>query len=207
MLSLMKRTGFTLIELLVVIVIIGLIISVGSYLWGSVAAAGRDNSRKADLARLKNVLEQYSTDNRAYPTFDTTQGAGRIYAAEWQLASNQPCTHATGINKRLTPDYIDEIPADPRHAFQYSGGCGDQKSQTGSYLYLSSPGSTAPAANSSATGYALLATLEKAKDRTNDIDNPVRSLVTNFGYYSEGGVLDFPYNMDANYVVFSNNTR
>lgn len=211
------KKAYTLIELLTVVAIIGVLVTIGSYVWASVAAAERDNTRKTDLARIKNVLEQYNTDTRSYPTFDTSQGAGRLYAAEWQLADSSTCPHAGNINKRLTPTYFDQVPRDPRYQFKFQSGCGSAHQQSGIYLYVSSPGATAPPTNSSATGYALLATLEKTKDQTDPLDNPIRSFITKFAYYSNRDtfgnclsgdcVTDFPYNMDANYVVFSNNTR
>lgn len=208
-----RRFGFTLIEILVVIAILGILVSISSLVWGSVAARGRDNTRKTDLARIKNVLEQYSTDNRAYPTYDTSKG--RIYAATWQLDNtNAECSHDDRINLRLINEspktnYISSIPTDPKRRLEFGAGCSTKQDQHSMYLYLSSPAGTngqGPSATSSANGYALLATLEQSAGRTPDADNPLKSSVGKFSYYFASGQLS-DYKFDANYVIFGGSTR
>lgn len=202
-----RRLGFTLIEILVVLAILGILVSISSLVWGSIASRGRDNTRKTDIARLKNTLEQYATDNRAYPTYDTSRGQGRVYAASWQLDGNSLiCTHNASINERLTPNYVTEIPQDPRNKFTFTA-CDQKQDQHGLYLYITSPASSSgPLATSSANGYALLATLENEVDQTLDNQNPIRTSVGKFSYYYANGQLG-DYNFDANYVVTGGTSR
>ncbi len=213
-----RKKAFTLIELMVVIAILGILVSLSSLVWGSVAARGRDNTRKTDLARLKNTLEQYATDNRAYPTYDTSQG--RIYAANWQLDGTNGCAHDDDINARLVnkpplTNYISNLPTDPKRKLDLGPGCGDNyQDQHSLYLYLSAPAGTngqGPSSTSSANAYALLATLEQAAGQTQPSDNPIKSPIGKFSYYCAGtqitGCQLDNYNFDANYVIFGGSTR
>lgn len=205
--ELTSKSAFTLIETLVVISIIGILISIGTYAWGSVGARSRDNTRKTDIARLKNTLEQYAADTRSYPTYDISQGQSRVYAAEWQLEGNPTCAH-NNVNKRLTPNFLTTIPKDPRGKYDFSdcNGIPDQKSL---YLYLSSPTDAGgPKAGSSATGYALLATLENDRDpgKAPDNQNPIKSsCASKFIFYCTGEVPNDK--LDANYVVTGGTSR
>lgn len=202
--------GFTLIEILVVIAILGVLVSIGSFAWGAAAAKSRDNTRKTDLARIKNVLEQYNTDNRGYPVYDSSTGNQRVYAAEWQLEESPAgnCGHDQSVNVRLSPKYMSGIPRDPQRSFEI-GNCVDRQYQRGVYLYLSAPATSGvPNLNSSGTGYALLATLEKTVDRTPDNQNPIRTQIPRFSFYFGGGTMTGAnYGMDANYVVTGGSGR
>ena len=63
----MSKRGFTLIEILTVILIIGVLVSVTSYVFNSSLIRSRDTQRKTDLDTIKNALEQYYLDTRTYP--------------------------------------------------------------------------------------------------------------------------------------------
>lgn len=113
-----KQQGFTLIELLIVIVIIGILALIIVPGLASGPARARDAQRKSDLRAVKNALETYYNDNSAYP--------GGNYA---------------GLATPLVPDYLQELPDDPK----------------ASQDYVYTPGT----GNAS---YVLQATLENAKD-------------------------------------------
>lgn len=196
-----ERRGYTLIELLVVIAIIGILIGIINSAWGAVAARSRDNQRKTDLARIKTILEQYALEHRSYPTFDVSIGGGRIYAAESQLTGGDGCSHSNSVNERLSPKYIAHIPSDPKKKY----GCSNAKDQSGVYLYLSSPGAQAPSGGSSATGYALLATLERATDQISADQNPILTALSPFNYYAGADLSTFGF--DANYMITGGQLR
>lgn len=69
----MRRSykGFTLIELLVVISIIAILAAVVISTFTNLQKNTRDAKRKADLAAIQSVLEQYHADQDNYPTVIT----------------------------------------------------------------------------------------------------------------------------------------
>jgi prepilin-type N-terminal cleavage/methylation domain-containing protein len=172
----MRRKAFTLIELLVVIAIIGILVSISVVGWISVAQRGRDSTRKSDLARIKQVLQQQYSDTRTYPTFEIN-GAGPIYAASWQLTGTiGTCGHVD--TTRLPTKYLDKVPTDPKDSSDHyqSDTCTTlSQNQTNRYLYISSPtGDGGPA--KPATGFGLMATLEQnSSDYVADTFNPLKS--------------------------------
>src|SRR3989344_2876392 len=183
------RSGFTLIEMLVVIAIVGTLMSIGVVGWTSVAMRGRDSTRKTDLVRIKQVMQQQYADTRTYPIFESSRGL--IYAASWQLTFNYSgtgtsCRRNDTTEKKLAPRYIEKIPVDPKDGFNYSTtSCNDlikNKTNRFLYLYISSPadssGPTKPT-----TGFGLMATLEaSSSDRVIPTLNPFESgAVTAFG--------------------------
>jgi prepilin-type N-terminal cleavage/methylation domain-containing protein len=96
--------GFTLIELLVVIAIIGILSTLGIANYLPTLAKGRDAQRIDDARKMIAALEQYKSDNGAYPI-----------APGW-INSGTGTTWIAG----LVPDYMDKVPADPRNV--YAGG-------------------------------------------------------------------------------------
>ncbi len=63
-----KTQGFTLIEVMVVITIIILLILLALLLFRVQLSKARDARRKSDLAKFKQNLEDYYSDNGCYPT-------------------------------------------------------------------------------------------------------------------------------------------
>ncbi|MEX0621385.1 MAG: prepilin-type N-terminal cleavage/methylation domain-containing protein [Candidatus Woykebacteria bacterium] len=74
------KKGFTLIELLIVIAIIAILISIGLAAFTRAQSQARDGQRKADIETIRGALEQYYSDNNAYPDTATwvadLQGSG-----------------------------------------------------------------------------------------------------------------------------------
>lgn len=202
----MRRTrAFTLIELLVVIAIIGVLVGITAYGLSSLGVRGRNSTRKADLERIKNVLEQYNTDARSYPAFDSK--SNQILAAEWQLADST--CHTVGINTRLAPStkYFDKIPADPRKKISDISPCDASKQvQSQMYLYIGA-GSSAPEKFPAA--FALLATLERPTDASDLFDAntaadpfaPAPIGPARFSFYGTLNARDAGYGVDANYII------
>lgn len=177
------KRGFTLIELLVVIAIIGILVSIGVVGWVSVAQRGRDTTRKSDLVRIKQALQQMYSDQRTYPRFDSGQSI--IFGASWQLNPNgvTSCTHGNLPNLGLSSKYLSEIPKDPKDMFDYSTAtCGTLlTNQANRYIYLTpSVGGAAPSENP--TAFALMGTLERVgSEAVLDTNNPLKSSSTTMG--------------------------
>jgi len=164
----MRRWGFTLFELLIVVAILGILMTIGSYIVSSASQRSRDSQRQTDLKLISGALEQYYLENRTYPNFEK-QNVAPIYTAKWQLSevNNRDCQHTVSGKKYLTPFYISDLPEDPRH--KLSKICGSTN-YDGQYLYLSyssldagrpTEDSTSTLAKTPAIGYWLLAKLER----------------------------------------------
>jgi len=61
------QRAFTLIELLITVAIIGILILVSLFIYQIYMTRARDGRRKADLANLQRILEDYANDNLCYP--------------------------------------------------------------------------------------------------------------------------------------------
>lgn len=93
--------GFTLIELLITIAIIGILVSMGLYSWGSAQTKARDNRRKTDLKAIQQALENYYQTMGTYPIFSGSTCCGQISGSD-----------ATVLNALQGP-YISKVPQDP----------------------------------------------------------------------------------------------
>lgn len=205
-----RTRAFTLIELLVVIAIIGILVSIGVVGWVSVAQRGRDTTRKSDLVRIKQVLQQYYSDFRTYPQYDSS--SGRIFVASWQLApTGTTCQHFGGgsVGFGLPTKYITDIPKDPKDTTDYqSPGAGCTTivdNQGGKYLYLTSSDATAP--EKSPTRFGLMATLEQpSQDLLANEKNPLVIGTTPLGpWYATRDYYESQPYITANYLIDSQN--
>lgn len=61
------RQGFTMIEVLAVVAILAILITMSIFTFMTQLTKGRDARRKADLEKMKTVLEDYLNDSSCYP--------------------------------------------------------------------------------------------------------------------------------------------
>jgi len=204
----MKRGGFTLLEVLTVILIFGVLVSLSGFVYSSALARSRDNQRKSDLQTIKNSLEQFYLDNKAYPGFDIA-GDVPIFLAKWQLEKGLPTNGCSQVaNKKfLTPSYINSVPEDPQKKLDPTQNCNalsSQISEKRQYLYFSLP-IPAPAGGVSRQGYYLIAQVER---ESNFSELTILSGTTNklgdAGYINNLNLPTFSNSLtEYNYVVSS----
>lgn len=201
--------AFTLVELLIVIVIIGILVGITVISWTAVAARGRDSTRKLDLARTKQVLQQYYADWRRYPAFEDNQAGDPIFAASWQLQDNNllsGCPHLPTVNDRLTPKYLSIIASDPQDPTDYEiATCANLGQNQGNrHLYISGPSDQNSGPVASPDEFGLLATLERpGTEALADNLNPLKSVVPAFGsWYLQHNAYAL-LGVNANYMITS----
>lgn len=116
-----SRRGFTLIESLAVIAIIGILLSLGTYIFTQAQAQARDAVRKSDLNQVAQAfnaraLDKTCTDQSAvglYPGESLEQTNSQIWLKVSQLA-----TYSDGCGPFIS--YLPTIPNDVRSpAFSY----------------------------------------------------------------------------------------
>ncbi|MFZ5832003.1 MAG: type II secretion system major pseudopilin GspG, partial [Planctomycetota bacterium] len=101
----MRQRGpraFTLVEMIVVIVLIGLLASVVAFRTRSYMLVGKQNTARAEIARLVQALDTYYATHDRYP-------------------SNEEGLAALVAKSETFPDgIIDKVPLDPwKHPYQY----------------------------------------------------------------------------------------
>ena len=203
----MRRAGYTLIELLVVIAIIGLLATLGTYAWNSSGQRSRDSVRKSDLSRISNALQQFYQDNRTYPEFDETKGGGNVFAAGYQLSNSPNCAHKP--EKTDFVKYLTTVPQDPKRSENFKDmDCADFNnfSQENLYLYLAA-NTRGDKDTLSPRYFALLATLERDKDRIPLGENPVLTSIDSSkfkNYYASDNNIT---NFNPNYMVTGSNGK
>lgn len=107
-----KKNAFTLIEILVVITIIALMASIALVSYTSLNRNSRDARRRGDLEQIRVALEQYRSNNNAYPapagTYGLPFGTGSLTDASSNI-------------------YMSKIPQDPKspNTYYYTGSTSD----------------------------------------------------------------------------------
>lgn len=201
----MKRSGYTIVELLIVIAIIGLLTTLGTYVWSSSGKRSRDSVRKSDLSRMENALQQYYLENRSYP--EHYDASTNILSAGFQLSNPENSQCSRGGKEVLTPKYLPTIPQDPRKSVNAkNASCEEFENQSSHYLYL-----VAKKTSGSPRNYALMATLENENDSDklpiDENENPI----LDFGY--DGLFKDYFYSgnsptfFDPNYMITGSSGR
>ena len=133
--------GFTLIELLVVISIIGILATLLIANIGGVRERARDARRKSDLNQIQKALELYKNSQKP---------------PEYSEA-----TDIEGLATDLQPDYIQEVPHDPKCSYNSTD---DLWECTGWLDYSYTPDGT------DSLKYTLWTCLENRSDQQQDTD-------------------------------------
>lgn len=111
------KKGFTLIELLVVVSIIALLTSIVLTSLTTVRARARDAQRVAAVKQVATALELYRTTNGTYPIKNSWNG---YCTGTFNPGNANTLSGATGYVPNLAPNYIPELPVDPKDP---KGGC------------------------------------------------------------------------------------
>ncbi|PID30992.1 hypothetical protein CR983_02345 [Candidatus Saccharibacteria bacterium] len=93
--------GFTIVELLVVIVVISILASIGTVLYGDTQRRARDEKRLADIELLQNALEQYRSDHGSFPLENPNPGIDG-----WEVSTDQTFMQSLAPylgEKKVTP--------------------------------------------------------------------------------------------------------
>lgn len=137
-----NRSGFTFIELLISIGIIAIFALAGMVTLRNQGGRARDTRRKADLQQMRTALEFYrKSHNNTYPT------TGGVWRGECTGYGNlDDSTGANGFISDLAPDFIAQLPRDPRSSVSNVGNIAGCPAAQACYLY-----------RSNGTNYKLLA--------------------------------------------------
>ena len=104
--------AFTLVELFVVIAIIGILTAVVYANFGQARAVSRDEVRKTSVKDLELAIKLYKAQNGTYPPQGCTSGA-TSFAGPGTESFTWAASCANYITG-LTPDFIAQLPTDPR---------------------------------------------------------------------------------------------
>ncbi len=106
-----NNNGFTLIELLVIISIIGFVSAGAFYMIDSGRKVARDTKRVADLQVIRRAIDIYRNDYGAYPA-PTINSLGECVGDTGNITK---CGNQTNQFEIVMKNYLNYIPADPRH--------------------------------------------------------------------------------------------
>src|SRR3989338_8593710 len=137
-----RNNGFTLMEILITLTIIGIILSIATLSFTSVRMDSRDGRRKTDLEEVRSALEQYKSNNNAYPTPGSSFG----------LPFGQ-----SGLLDSASNTYLQRIPQDPlypRRNYYYQTSGADYTLSTELENVETTPCAIPAGGNSCGTGFA-----------------------------------------------------
>ena len=114
-----RSGGFTLVELMVVIVIMGILVSIGTFAFQSSQKKSRDSRRKSDLNQVTKALEMYNTDVGIYPAgvAASTADAGKIIGCG--DTTKVVCNWGSSFSNTTKATYMVKLPKDPKENRTY----------------------------------------------------------------------------------------
>lgn len=116
----MKKQGFTLVELMVVIVIMGILVTIGTFAFQASQKKSRDSRRKSDINQVTKALEMYNSDVGIYPASGAagTADAGKIIGCgdTTKVVCNWGESFA---NTTKLATYMVKLPKDPQENRSY----------------------------------------------------------------------------------------
>ena len=114
-----RSVGFTLVELMVVIVIMGILVTIGTFAFQSSQKKSRDSRRKSDLNQVTKALEMYNTDVGTYPSGGTaaTADAGKIIGCG--DTTKVVCNWGESFYNTTKATYMVKLPKDPKEHRTY----------------------------------------------------------------------------------------
>jgi len=120
-----KNQGFSLVELLGVVSIIGILAAVVLFNVQAGKEKARDTQRLTELQQLEIALRVYKDVNGEYPERGCDLDDQLPWSTQW--ASAGPCTEDWCFSceeyiEGLAPDYIHELPKDPKSEYEPNRG-------------------------------------------------------------------------------------
>lgn len=143
------RNGFTLIELLVVIAIISILATsmVVAINPGRQMAKARDSQRETHLTAIVSAVLQYSSEHSGdIPDTDGDPDTNNFPTSATCVGSTSPCFDLAGAGETgetVVPDYIYEIPMDPKTGTAGNTGYSIYVDDDG-YIHASAVGEATP---------------------------------------------------------------
>lgn len=106
------KKAFTLIELMVAISLVAILVSLAVVSIKKSQESGRDARRIADLESIRKALEFYKDANGRYPRSGGEDANGWDFSAEGAPWIDDG---GAGEAKPLSPNFIDNLPVDPKN--------------------------------------------------------------------------------------------
>lgn len=119
-----QKKGFTLLEILVAVVLIGILAGIVLIAINPnrQLAQARDTAREIEVSKLQKALEEYALKNsNNYPPGVTTSFKDICDSKAETITGSTSCGVSTVNLKVLVPNYIPEIPKDPRSGTGITG--------------------------------------------------------------------------------------
>lgn len=106
-----STSAFTIIELIVAVTVIAILAGVTIVAYKGVQGRSRDATRSSDIANITKALEQYYSDNGAYPI--ASGSSGSVINGWWYTSGD--ASWSTFQNTLTSAGVIDNVPKDPNN--------------------------------------------------------------------------------------------